>query len=60
MPVRAVGRPTAAAREAGTVAELDLYEDLPHVFHLALLAGPTAATDTFLRRLAEWTERNAA
>ncbi|MFG1808198.1 alpha/beta hydrolase fold domain-containing protein [Streptomyces sp. NPDC049040] len=53
-------RLAAAARVAGTVAELDLYEDLPHVFHLALLAGPTAATDTFLRRLAEWTERNAA
>ncbi|MGW2634051.1 alpha/beta hydrolase fold domain-containing protein [Streptomyces chattanoogensis] len=53
-------RLAAAARAAGTVAELDLYEDLPHVFHLALLAGPTAATDTFLYRLAEWTERNAA
>ncbi|MEU9790385.1 alpha/beta hydrolase fold domain-containing protein [Streptomyces sparsogenes] len=53
-------RLAAAAGAAGTTAELDLYEDLPHVFHLALLAGPTTATDIFLRRLAEWTERNAA
>ncbi|MFF0474999.1 alpha/beta hydrolase fold domain-containing protein [Streptomyces sp. NPDC004284] len=53
-------RLAAAAEAAGTVTELDLYEGLPHVFHLALLAEPTAITDFFLRRLTEWTERNAA
>ncbi|WP_030800328.1 alpha/beta hydrolase fold domain-containing protein [Streptomyces sp. NRRL S-337] len=53
-------RLAAAAEAAGTTTELDLYADLPHVFPLALLSGPTPATDTFLRRLAEWSERNAA
>ncbi|MET9495636.1 alpha/beta hydrolase [Streptomyces sp. NPDC006552] len=54
-------RLAAAATAAGTLARLDLYEDLPHVFHLALLTGaPTAATDTFLRRLAQWTHERTA
>ncbi|RPF24738.1 alpha/beta hydrolase fold domain-containing protein [Streptomyces sp. TLI_185] len=54
-------RLAAAATAAGTPARLDLYEDLPHVFHLAMLAdAPTTATDTFLHRLAQWTHERTA
>ncbi|MEV1249578.1 alpha/beta hydrolase fold domain-containing protein [Nonomuraea sp. NPDC050022] len=47
----------AAASAAGTAVTLDVYEGMPHVFHLAMLPGvPLPTTTTFLRRLAEWTE----
>jgi acetyl esterase/lipase len=54
-------RLAAAADAAGTTVELDVYEGLPHVFHLALLTdAPPPITTTFLRRLADWTERRRA
>ncbi len=51
----------AAATAAGTAVELDVYKGMPHVFHLAMLTGtPSSTTTTFLRRLADWTERRSA
>ena len=51
----------AAATAAGTAIELDVYEGMPHVFHLAMLTGTlSSTTTTFLRRLADWTERRSA
>ncbi|MGC1752796.1 MAG: alpha/beta hydrolase fold domain-containing protein [Trebonia sp.] len=51
----------AAVAAAGTAIELDVYEGMPHVFHLATLTGtPSSTTTTFLRRLADWTERRSA
>lgn len=45
----------SAAAEAGSAVGLDLYEGMPHVFHLAMLTGvPLPTTTTFLRRLADW------
>ncbi|QKW40899.1 alpha/beta hydrolase [Actinomadura sp. NAK00032] len=54
-------RLAAAATAVGTTVDLDVYEGMPHVFHLAMLSGtPTSTTTTFLRRLADWTERRCA
>lgn len=41
-------------------ADLDVYEGMPHVFHLAMLTGtPLPTTTTFLRRLADFTKENS-
>lgn len=46
----------AVAEAAGTDVTLDVYEGMPHVFHLAMLAGaPLATTTTFLRRVGDFT-----
>jgi acetyl esterase/lipase len=46
----------AAATDAGSDVRLDVYEGMPHVFHLAVLTGsPLSTTTTFLRRLADFT-----
>jgi acetyl esterase/lipase len=46
----------AAATAAGTDVTLDVYDGMPHTFHLAMLSGtPLTTTTTFLRRLADWT-----
>ncbi|WP_067828838.1 alpha/beta hydrolase fold domain-containing protein [Actinomadura kijaniata] len=49
-----------AAADAGAEVTLDVYEDMPHAFHLAVLfaegAWPPVAR-TFLGRLAEWVRR---
>ena len=45
-----------AATAAGTDVTLDVYDGMPHTFHLAMLSGaPLTTTTTFLRRLADWT-----
>jgi acetyl esterase/lipase len=45
-----------AAAAAGADVTLDVYDGMPHTFHLALLSGaPLPTTTTFLRRLADWT-----
>nr|WP_244994080.1 alpha/beta hydrolase [Actinomadura coerulea] len=50
-----------AAKDAGTHAVLDVYEGMPHVFHLAMLTGtPLTTTTTFLRRLADFTNERSA
>jgi acetyl esterase/lipase len=51
----------AAAQDAGSEVALDVYEGMPHVFHLAALTGtPLNTTTTFLRRLADFTTRRPA
>lgn len=56
-----VRRFAAAAENAGTHAALDVYEGMPHVFHLAMLTGtPLPTTTTFLRRLADFTNGRSA
>lgn len=51
----------AAATTAGGAVELDVYEGMPHAFHLAMLTGaPLPTTTTFLRRLADWADRRSA
>lgn len=46
------------AAAAGSQVTLDVYEGMPHVFHLAMLTGtPLNTTATFLRRLADFTTR---
>ncbi len=48
----------AAATVTGTDVTLDIYDGMPHTFHLAMLSGmPLTTTATFLRRLADWTPR---
>ncbi|MEU1665021.1 alpha/beta hydrolase [Streptomyces sparsogenes] len=44
--------------EAAPDCVLDVYEGMPHAFHLAMLTGPPLpTTTTFLRRLADFTHR---
>lgn len=41
---------------AASDCALDIYEGMPHAFHLAMLTGPPLpTTTTFLRRLADFT-----
>ncbi|HEY3502057.1 MAG TPA: hypothetical protein VGN37_04600 [Actinocatenispora sp.] len=50
--MNASGRRAAAA---GTEVTLDVYDGMPHTFHLATLTDTTlTTTTTFLRRLAYW------
>jgi len=45
-----------AAAAAGTPVALDVYEGMPHAFHVSLLTEPQPAVATiFLERLAAWT-----
>ncbi|QFY09043.1 nitroreductase family deazaflavin-dependent oxidoreductase [Nonomuraea phyllanthi] len=45
----------AAASSAGVDVTLDLYEDMPHAFHTAVMSeDPPPPAATFLRRLAGW------
>lgn len=49
-------RLAAAATAAGVEVTLDVYEGMPHAFHLAALPdAPLTTTATFLCRLADWT-----
>ncbi|GAA3219776.1 alpha/beta hydrolase fold domain-containing protein [Nonomuraea helvata] len=51
----------AAAQDAGVEVTLDVYEGMPHVFHLAMLTGaPLTTTTTFLRQLADFVTRRSA
>jgi virginiamycin B lyase len=58
-----IRRFAAAAAAAGTPVDLDVYDDMPHAFHAAVLAPDTAMRPTgtvFLERLTRWTARTAA
>ncbi|TDD57225.1 nitroreductase family deazaflavin-dependent oxidoreductase [Nonomuraea terrae] len=45
----------AAAAAAGVEVTLDLYEGMPHAFHVSVMAqDPPAVAMTFLRRLSDW------
>nr|WP_275040912.1 alpha/beta hydrolase fold domain-containing protein [Nocardiopsis halotolerans] len=47
-----------AAATAGVDASVDLYEGMPHVFHLAgIVEDPPPTGRTFLSRLREWADR---
>lgn len=50
----------AAAARAGVPVDLDVYEDMPHGFHLSALAEtPPPEATAFLDRLARWTNGGA-